>query len=108
MDPASQYGDIKSHYIVLPPVLHGGLYNRTQALNMHRGFVLDQCLMDNVTLQLSSFYVDWNNGTFGITQRDGNIDCRSDFAIKLTMLVEADDRTGYLCMVKRAIDGKER
>ena len=33
---------------------------------------------------------------------------KSDFAIKLDMLIEAKQNTGYLATVKRAIDGEQR
>lgn len=56
----------------------------------------------------SAFYVDWEGGGFGYALRDGSFDCKSDFAIRLTMLIEAEEKTGYMCYVKRAIDGQER
>ena len=46
--------------------------------------------------------------SFGIMHRDGSYEPRSDFSIRLDMLVEAEENTGYLCTVKRAIDKKER
>ena len=45
--------------------------------------------------------------TFGIMHRDGSYEPKSDFSLKLDMLVEAEENTGYLCTVKRAIDKKE-
>ena len=33
---------------------------------------------------------------------------KSDFSIKLDMMIEAQQNTGYLATVKRAIDGEQR
>lgn len=52
--------------------------------------------------------MDWEHGTFGIIHRDCTYEPKSDFSINLYCLVEAEEKTGYLCNVKRAIDGKER
>ena len=55
-----------------------------------------------VIMQTPSFYVDWEECTFGTVYRDGShSEGKSDFAIKFECLVEANKNTGYLCTVKR-------
>ena len=44
-----------------------------------------------------------------IAGKDGQwSESKGDFAIKLDALIEADEKTGYLATVKRAIDCEER
>lgn len=55
------------------------------------------------------FYIDWNHPSIGCVGKDHSKGpTKSDFAIKLDMMVEAEQNTGYLATVKRAIDGEQR
>ena len=56
-----------------------------------------------------AFYVDWDFPSVGIVGHDGHrSESKGDFAIRLDALIEANEKTGYLATVKRAIDDEER
>ena len=60
-------------------------------------------------LQQADFYVNWNSASIGTVLKGGILSSsKGDFAIKLTALVEARSQTGYLALVKRRIDDKEK
>ena len=71
------------------------------------------CLTYNVTctceMQVAEFYMDWDSPSIGTVLKDGTrSSSKGDFAIKLTAMVEAQNHTGYLALVKRRIDDKEK
>ena len=61
------------------------------------------------TKQNSEFMIDWVTPSITTLLRDGSpSNSKGDFAMKLTALVEAGGSTGYLALVKRHLDGKEK
>lgn len=57
----------------------------------------------------ANFYVDWMSPSIGCVGKDGKRSpSKSDFAIKLDMMIEAQSNTGYVATVKRAIDREQR
>ena len=54
------------------------------------------------------FYVSWEDAEIGILRRDNTKEKKTDFAIQLKCLVEAQSNTGYSCKVKRFQDMEER
>jgi len=53
--------------------------------------------------------MDWDDPALYIQQNDGSRSLKkADFAIRLSAMVEAEDNTGFLAIVKRAIDGREK
>ena len=53
----------------------------------------------------ADFYVNWENATIHTVAKDGSTSkAKSDFAIRLTSLVEAGSNTGYTADVKRKFD----
>ena len=51
----------------------------------------------------------WDEPAIHLQQNDGCLsNKKSDFAIKLSAMVEAGENTGFLANVKRAIDGQQK
>ena len=56
-----------------------------------------------------SFVMMWDEPAIHLQQNDGCLsNKKSDFAIKLSAMVEAGENTGFLANVKRAIDGQQK
>ena len=54
------------------------------------------------------FYSNWSEGTSGKIMKTSEKRIMCDFAVKLTMLVEAGEFTGYFCEIRRELDGDVR
>lgn len=55
------------------------------------------------------FAMMWDDPAIHLQQNDGSLSIKkSDFALKLSAMVEAGDNTGFLANVKRAIDGQQK
>ena len=52
--------------------------------------------------------IDWENPSISTVHADGSFSKKGDFAIKISAMVEAQDNTGFIAVVKRAIDNKKR
>ena len=52
--------------------------------------------------------MEWDPPAVGTVSKDGSHSDKGDFAIKLKSLIEAGAKTGYLAIVKRAVDCQER
>ena len=56
----------------------------------------------------TSFFIDWDPPSVGLLKNGSRSEPKGDFAIALKALVEAGANTGYLAVVKRAVDGKTK